>query len=160
MKAFFERHTRLDEYGRDSQTDLLAVLQIRTGVAILAIEAKVDETFGQLVRDWNDGSEGKKRRLAGLVGRLGLDNKDVGPLRYQLLHRTVATLLEAHLHRATEAALVVQSFCPRHTGFDDFRLFAAALGIPDVERPKLSAPVALDGVRLRLGWAEDRPCGG
>jgi hypothetical protein len=160
IKAFFERHTKLDGYGRDSQTDLLVILQIRTGVAVLGVEAKVDETFGKLVREWLDGSEGKRQRLAGLVARLGLYTTDVGSLRYQLLHRTVATLLEAHHHGAREAAMVVQSFCPKRTGFDDFQLFAAALGIPIAPGAKLSTPIELGGIRLRLGWAEDRPCGG
>ena len=124
-KAFFEKQTELDRYRGPSQTDVLAILRIASGIALLGIEAKVDESFGQLVKDWEDGSESKKQRLAGLVKRLELDDNAVGQLRYQLLHRTVATLIEAERHGASEAAMIVQSFCPRHTGFSDFQLFAA-----------------------------------
>jgi hypothetical protein len=154
-KAFFEKQTDLDRYRGPSQTDVLAILRIPSGVAVLGIEAKVDESFGQLVKDWEDGSESKTQRLAGLVKRLGLDENTIGQLRYQLLHRTAATLIEAERHGASEAAMVVQSFCPRHTGFSDFQSFAAAVGAPVSHCGTISAPIIRGDVRLRLGWAED-----
>jgi hypothetical protein len=54
--------------------------------------------------------------------------------------------------------MVVQSFSPPETraGFADFQRFAKALGIPVDEPGRLSAPLDRGGVRLRLGWAQDR----
>jgi len=74
----------------------------------------------------------------------------VGSLRYQLLHRTVATLLEADRYGAKEAAMVVQSFSQNRAGFVDFQAFAAALGTP-VEKPGMVSNV-LDcrGVRISI----------
>jgi hypothetical protein len=155
-KALFEKQTELDRYRGPSQTDVLAILLIPSGVAVLGIEAKVDESFGQLVKDWEDGSESKKQRLDGLVKRLGLDGHDVGQLRYQLLHRTAATLIEAERHGANDAAMIVQSFCPRHTGFSDFQLFAAAVRAPVAECGGISTPIIRGDVSLRLGWACSR----
>jgi Domain of unknown function (DUF6946) len=96
-KAFFEKKTELDNLGRGpSQTDVLAILEIKSGLAVVGVEGKVDESFGRIVSDWNDYSPSKLRRLAGLIARLRLkSSKSVGALRYQLLHRTVATLFEA-----------------------------------------------------------------
>jgi hypothetical protein len=101
---------------------------------------------------------GKERRLAGLVDRLGLDPGAVGTLRYQLLHRTAAALIEAAHAGAKNAAMIVQSFSPDsvRAGFSDFQAFAAALGTP-IEKPgNLSKAVERGGVKLRLGWAQDR----
>jgi hypothetical protein len=154
-KAFFEKQTELDRYRGPSQTDILAIVRVPSGVAVLGIEAKVDESFGVLVKDWADDSESKKQRLAGLVKRLGLDGNAVGQLRYQLLHRTVATLIEAERHGAREAAMVVQSFCPGHAGFSDFQLFATAVGAPVAQCGGISTPIIRGDVRLRLGWAVD-----
>ena len=148
VKAVFEKQTALDAFGRPSQTDVLALLQTNSGSAILGIEAKVDETFGPLVVEWDNGSPGKKQRLAGLVERLDLDKNLIGNLRYQLLHRTVATLLEADRHSASDVAMVVQSFSPKtiRAGFVDFQAFAGALGIPIDQPGKLSRPIDRGGV--------------
>jgi hypothetical protein len=74
------------------------------------------------VSDWlADGSTGKRKRLTGLCALLGLDQTSVMNLRYQLLHRTAAVLLEAKRYRTRKAALVIQSFCPNATGLEDAR---------------------------------------
>ena len=60
---------------------------------------------------------------------------------------------------AMDAATVVQSFSPDsiRAGFLDFQAFARALGAP-VESPCRLSRTRLDrgGIRLRLGWAQDR----
>lgn len=158
VRAVFEKKTELDKLGRPSQTDVLALLRTPRGPAVLGIEAKVDETFGPLVSTWDDGTSGKQQRLAGLLERLGMSRASARDIRYQLLHRTAATLIEAEREGAKDAALIVQSFSPStiRAGFRDFQAFAAALGTP-VEAPdRLSAPLKRGGVDLRLGWAQDR----
>src|SRR3546814_5002123 len=60
---------------------------VRTGdrLAILAIEAKVDETFGPTVKDWLEKDETepatRRRRLVSLCGLLGLDPGKVDHIR-------------------------------------------------------------------------------
>ena len=154
LDGWLERKTDLgDGCGAASQTDLLALLSLDQELAVLAIEAKVDESFGDIVDDWiADGSVRKFKRLAGLCARLGIEPKCTGPLRYQLLHRTVATLLEAERFHAQKAVLAVQSFCPKSTGFDDFRNFASAIGFDTVERGTLAGPRRFGDIDLWIGW--------
>jgi Domain of unknown function (DUF6946) len=154
-KAIFENKTKLDNHGRGSQTDVLAFVRTGTGNAVVGIEAKVDESFGPLVREWNDYGTGKLRRLVGLLDRLEFESALIGDLRYQLFHRVTATLIEAQNCKADRAAMIVQSFDDRLAGFDDFVAFADALGTPVSMPGVLSRPKVLGGVTMRLGWTQN-----
>lgn len=150
VEGFFEKQTRLDEFGRPSQTDLLLLLRIAQGFAVIGIEGKAKEPFGELVSDWT----GDERRLARLCVQLGIPEEVVRErdLRYQLLHRTVATLREATRYGATEAIMLVQSFDPKNSSFHDYAAFAAALGVAGAEIDALTSSKTLEGIDLRLGW--------
>ena len=152
--ATFENKTRLDDHGRDSQTDILASVSIGTGTAVIGVEAKVDESFGPLVAEWNDYGTGKLRRLVGLLDRLEFKSALIGHLRYQLFHRVTAILIEAQNCNADRAAMIVQSFDDKLTGFKDFVTFADAFGSPVSMPGVLSEPKALGGVTMQLGWAQ------
>jgi quercetin dioxygenase-like cupin family protein len=156
-RVVFEQRTKLDNFGKASQTDVLALLKTPAGRVLLSIEAKFDEPFGPLVDDWDDRSDGRTGRLTGLLGHLRLTRASVGSLRYQLLHRTVAALLEAQREGIADAALVVQSFNGACAGFGDFRAFVRELGVTLDEPGRLSAPIERSGIRVRFGWAEDNP---
>ena len=125
VDGWLERSTDLgDGRGSHSQTDLLALVDIGAELAVLAVEAKVTEPFGPLVCEWlKNDQHGKRQRLVGLCKLLELDISGVSELRYQLLHRTAAALLEAKRFKLSAAALVIHSFCPAATGLDDFRRF-------------------------------------
>jgi hypothetical protein len=154
-KAIFERKTKLDSYGRESQTDVLAHVLSGSNIAVVGVEAKVDESFGPFVSDWNDYTPGKLKRLAGLIERLELKSEAIGSLRYQLFHRTAATLIEAEQIKAHDAALIVQSFDQGREGYKDFAAFAAAFGTP-IEAPgRLSRPKKVGDITMRLGWTEN-----
>jgi len=157
VEAFFEKETELRSRGRPSQTDLLALIATAHGFAVVGIEGKANEPFGQLVRDWRDGGQGKETRLGVLCETLDLDFDAVGPLRYQLLHRTVATIYEAQRYGADCAAMLVHSFSAGHRWFDDFQQFAAALGIPVSQSDEMSGVIVREGVTLRIGWVSDLP---
>lgn len=159
VRATFEKQTPLDAFGRPSQTDVLALLRTPSGPAILSVEAKVDETFGPTIAEWGtESSAGKQQRLAGLLERVGLSADSASDLRYQLLHRIAAALIEAKNAGAVDAAMVVQSFSPPsiRAGFGDFQAFARALGLKIDEPGALSTPIERSGIRLRLGWAQDQ----
>jgi hypothetical protein len=156
IKAIFEKQTVLDDLARGSiHTDVLAILETRSGLAVLSVEGKGHEPFGQAVHEWNDFAPAKLRRLAGLVERLRLaPSVSIAGLRYQFLHRAVATLVEAKAAGARDAVMLVQSFSPENVmnHFGDFQDFAAALGAPISHPGMLSRVVDLQGVRLQLGW--------
>jgi hypothetical protein len=108
IDAFLERQTDLGSSGRPSQTDLLAIVGLDDGLAILAVEGKAGESFGKYVHKWRDGSDEKEERLKGLCKILGLSPKMAMPLRYQLLHRAASAVLEARRYKAKTAALQFQ----------------------------------------------------
>ncbi len=56
IEGLFEREVDLRTPGRPSQTDLLALVRLDRGYAVIAVEGKVEEPFGDLVSKWNDRS--------------------------------------------------------------------------------------------------------
>ena len=163
LLALPEHETPLPGGTRASQTDLLVLARRPAGnQVVFAVEGKVAEPFGDhTVARWRtqSDSQGRKDRLAFLLGRLGLaDDASVGALRYQLLHRTVAALLEAERFGAPEAVMLVHSFSATAEWRDDYVAFARALGAePDSQRDR-----ARPGARRRdpapgLGDARSRP---
>lgn len=159
LDAFLERGVELGDGERPSQTDVMAIVGIPSGIGVIAVEAKMDEPFGPTVSKWIEEGETDRAkriaRLAMLCGMLGLDPGTVGGLRYQLIHRTASALIEARRYRATEAAMVVHSFCPKRSWFDDFRAFADALGLAGAAPGGVTGQRSFDGVNLRLAWAAD-----
>ena len=98
---------------------------------VLVVEAKVEENFGKTIRNWytdkdsKDSIENKNYRIAKMCEKLGIEydydrHKD---FRYELFHTTFAALKSAEFWKAEGAIMLVQSFCPEHTGFDEFRKF-------------------------------------
>jgi len=162
VDAWLEKCTDLND-GRATatQTDLLAVLGLGDRIAVLAVEGKVTESFDLTVDDWlKKGGTGKTDRLRRLCSLLGLDPEKVGPLRYQLFHRTAAAILEAKRYRTQSAILLVHSFCSQSTGFGDFKAFANCLGFEEIGIHQLSEPKSIGGVTLKVGWVSDLPLPG
>jgi hypothetical protein len=157
IEGFFERQINLRTRGYPSQTDLMAYLRLKDGYAVAAVEGKVDEPFGDLVAEWNDGSSGRVRRLAGLCDVLRLDPSTVVSLRYQLIHRTVSAIFEAERYKCNRALLLVHSFSRFDSAFADFRAFANAIRAPVSAPGTVSEPSNLAGVELRCVWIKDEP---
>ena len=158
LEAWLERETDLcDGRPTPSQTDLLALLALPSSLAVLGVEAKVDESFGPFVTEWLAAKKpGKVERLAKLCSLFGLDPATCGELRYQLFHRTAAVILEAQRFRTNRAILVVQSFCPKASGLADARQFFSAIHMPGLVSGKLLGPKLFGGVELWVGWASDQ----
>ena len=73
---------------RASQTDLFALARGPRGLVAIAVEGKVDETFGPTVGEKrSEGSEGVDKRLSFLLQTLELPPSIPESIRYQLLHR-------------------------------------------------------------------------
>jgi hypothetical protein len=155
IDAFLERDVDLGDGHRPSQTDLMAICSDLRGLFVVAVEGKVDEPFGDYVHKWRDGSPAKEARLQNLCTLLGLDIHTVGPLRYQLLHRSASAILEARRYHAGRAAMVVHSFCSLQSGFKDYSDFAAAVGFIDIAPNSIVGPRVIGGIEFFLGWATD-----
>jgi hypothetical protein len=156
IDGFFEREVNLGTPGRNSQTDLMVIVGIGDTIAVLAVEGKVDETLGQLVSEWSDGSAGKAVRLRGLCSTLGLDINSVGNLRYQLLHRTASAIYEAKRYRCRKAVMLVHSFSATKAWLPDFERFTVTMGIGVNGHDVLSSIKSCEGVDIQLGWVSDK----
>ena len=154
-----ELRTALPGGSRASQTDLWALLNSTERWVSLSVEGKATESFGDITQDWLDvpRPDGRNERLTFLREQLGFDEGDVLRLRYQLLHRTVAALLEAEEWRADAAVMLVQHFgpagAPAAESWQDFVNFAAQLGVT-AETGRLQEVPRRLAAPLWIGWLE------
>jgi uncharacterized protein DUF6946 len=161
-----EHRVPLPGGGRASQTDLFVLASTTSGALVsIAVEGKVNESFDRLVSEWltaplDDGSPGpspgRRKRLAYLCDLLRLDETKVTNLRYQLLHRTAAALIEASRFNARYGLMVVHSFSPADAWFDDYALFARELGV-EVAVDKIVRVGERRSVELYVGWVKGEP---
>ena len=111
--------------------DVLARVEFLGKEYVLVVEAKVEESFGPTVKKWLDSytsdesAENRQYRLEMICKKLGLEydfavNLGVG---YELFHKVFAALKSAEFWDAEGAIMIVQSFSPHCTGFDEFRRF-------------------------------------
>lgn len=153
LLAIPEHKVALPGGRRESQCDVFALVRAGNETTALAVEAKVNERFGPTVGEWMVGaSHGKVERLGFICDQLGLAGKPPDSVRYQLLHRTAAAVLEARRFKTDRAAMIVQSFSQDHRWFEGFEEFASLFGI----RARRGEPLICrlpSGMPLTLGWA-------
>lgn len=139
---------------RPSQTDVLAITRNSSGLVILGVEAKVDETFGPTIKEKKaKASEGQLNRISYLESELGKEVPFEERIRYQLLHRSVSALLTARAFHAPVAVMLVHSFSPDSAWRVDFDLFCQKLECNNLS-PDLYEVPNVEGVRLLLGWCK------
>jgi hypothetical protein len=141
---------------RASQIDLFVLARTGDGELVsITVEGKVGEPFGPRVSDWLvDDRGGKQRRLAALLETLGLP-ADTAPdlLRYQLLHRTAAAVIEAQRFNARYAMMVVHAFGKHRGGYDAYAEFGEAIGARP-ERGHITPARDTGRVSLSVGWID------
>jgi hypothetical protein len=136
-----------------SQNDAFVLARNADHLAAIMIEGKVEESFGQPVKNWGpDTSPGKQERFAYLVDLLGLQDADLDDVYYQLLHRTASAIIEAQRFHASTAIMLVHSFSQQHTWFAEYAKFAVAMGAVDPQRNSVNCVGERHGVMLYLGW--------
>lgn len=183
-KAFPEAKTRLDDLpGEPRNSDLMVVAKSGSGLAVIEVEAKVDEVFGEYVDEYlakavHDNPRSKvPERLNHLVpSLLGSSHIPSGThLRYQLIHATAAALIEAGNRGSSLAVLVVHEFMTllydtvrasgNHADFDAFiRSLPGCSGLSAVPGT-LIGPVSVpggphvpEGIDLYIGRIETVVC--
>lgn len=154
-----EHRVELEGGGHASQTDLWALITSPIGVCSVAVEAKAGEPFDDTVRDWlarPPRINGRTTRLEQLCGILQLEPEAVHPLRYQLMHRPVAAILEAQRFRLSSALFLVHAFGDNSDSLSDFEEWASALGVRGAEN-QLTRVGQRGGVDLWIGWVSSHP---
>jgi hypothetical protein len=150
-----EHKVRLVGGARASQTDLWVLARTAEGLLSIAVEGKVNESFGPTVAEWGaESTSGKQQRWASICGLLEVDQKCDVSIRYQLFHRTASALIEARRFFARGAIVIVHSFSATAESFGDFQRFVQLMG-GRVDRPGqlVSAPPR-ERIQLLFGWAE------
>jgi hypothetical protein len=141
--------------GHPSQNDVFALGRTTNGKLLsMAVEVKVAESFDTTVEKWiKDPTPGKEARLEYLKSRLGIRDKEIGAIRYQLLHRLVSSIIEAERFNAKHAILVIQSFSLIDEWFDDFSNFISIFD-KKVEIGKLVKIGEIKNIKVHAGWAK------
>ncbi len=155
LLAIPEHKVPLPGGGHPSQCDVFALVRRGAHSVALAVEAKVAEPCGETLGQWRSKSTtGKETRLASICRLLGLTQEPPPEIRYQLLHRTAAAVVEAERFKTDDAAMVVQSFSQTDQWFEDFLAFCRLLGTSPA-LGELAVHCLLDGRDLLLGWASE-----
>jgi hypothetical protein len=141
-----------------SQCDVWALLQTSGGMLSLSVEAKAKEAFGdEVLEQWlvagkTEASKTNRKERWDFI-RLHLPKGDsLLQVRYQMLHRCAASVIEAKRLQLQYAAFVVQAFNTPDQSFRDYALFCQALKIP--AKRGTMATTSVDGISLSIGWAD------
>ena len=141
---------------RASQNDIFILAKAKNELVSICVEGKVSEDFGPLVSGWlneKDKKTNKKERLNFIIMKLGLENKEIGNIRYQLMHRTVSSLIEAEKFNAKNALLLIHSFSQEYAHFDDFANFVSLYDLK-AEKDSVNGPVSIKGISLYFSWVK------
>jgi hypothetical protein len=154
--AFPEYKVELPGGNRDSQNDIYVIAKSNNELVSIMVEGKVNESFGDTVSNWINGSSknsGKPARLSFLLQKLNLSNNQVQQIRYQLLHRTVSAIVEAQRIGAKNALMLVHSFSQTNAHFSDFSQFVKLFGLT-AKNNSIVGPYKnqTEGIDLYFGW--------
>ena len=140
-----------------SQNDVFAILSGPNGLITMMVEAKGTEDFDITVGEWKTRTSdaGATERMADISSHIGLEDDIPGSIRYQLLHRTASSVIEAKRFHASFAVMVVQSFEPddSRNHFGDFLDFVALYG-REAHKDSLIELTTVQGVRLFAAWVQ------
>jgi hypothetical protein len=146
-----------------SQSDVWAIINTKAGLLSLTVEAKAREVFGdEILGKWLEAGktelsiENRKVRWNHIRANLPVADS-FHEVRYQILHRCAASVIEAKRLGCPNAAFVVQAFGKPDTddldvNFLAFEVFCAAVRLP-AARGSLST-TSVDGISLSIGWID------
>lgn len=155
--AIPEHKVSLRDAGRESQTDVFALVKSNNRTIAVAVEGKVNESFGPTIKDWYvDPSLGKQQRLAFLCGLIGVKCPPPDHVHYQLFHRTASAVIEAEGFKTDDAAMIVHSFSPDNKWLDAYAAFLGLFGLNGNPGELVSKRLP-SGRTLYFGWAKGDP---
>jgi hypothetical protein len=141
-----------------SQCDVWAIIKTSVGLLSLTVEAKAREPFGEeILERWliagktKLSAKNRKDRWDYIRAFLP-DSGSLSGVRYQMLHRCAASVIEARRLGCQHAAFIVQAFDTPDESFRDYQLFCEAMRIP-ASRGGMAATNAA-GVALSVGWID------
>ena len=141
-----------------SQNDAFMLARIGDKTAVIMIEGKVEEPFGDPISTWfNRASKGKIERLAYLTKTLGLSESPPVHLRYQLFHRTASAVIEAERYKSDIAIMLVHSFSQTHKWFGDYAAFADLMKCEGVHLGNVVKSELATIRPIYLGWVTGDP---
>ena len=134
-----------------SNTDVLVLCRNALGLCVVAVEAKVLEDFGPLLREKRASpSQNQESRLAYLHELLKVKSFDDN-VRYQLLHRTASAVLTAQEFHASTAVMLVHAFATPAERQGDFKAFCLAMTATEVTPGVYKVP-NFEQPALYLAW--------
>jgi len=145
-------------FHKASQNDIFILAKGNGQLISIAVEGKVDESFGEVIADWKlHDRGGKKARLKFLCEVLQLDMDKIDHIRYQLLHRTASAVIEAKKFNARNALMLIHAFKKTKENYDqsfrDYDQFLELFGAKgDVD--SLVFAKSIDGINLYFGWVK------
>lgn len=156
LLALPEFKVNLSGGSKPSQNDILALFRTENALTVMTVEGKAKEDFDKKIIDWKQSrsEKGAKERLGFLLEKIGIKDKVIDSLRYQLFHRLASALIMAEKFHAKNAIMTIQSFNDnnKENHFDDFTQFMELYGISSVEKSKLYKLAELNGIEVFAGW--------
>jgi hypothetical protein len=141
-----------------SQSDVWAVVSTSSGMLSLTVEAKSKEAFGdEILEKWlvagatEESKSNRQKRFDYVCSHLPKSDSFL-QVRYQMLHRCAASVIEAKRFGFKRAAFIVQAFETPANGFQDYAIFCQALKIPAARGSM--ATTSVNGISLSVGWAD------
>ena len=139
-----------------SQNDVFAVLTSKKSLSVMTVEGKAKEDFDRKIVDWKakTSDKGVAERLGFLINKLGIKDKKIDSLRYQLFHRLASAIIMAEEFHAKNAIMIIQSFNDndKENHFNDYSKFIELYGIENAEKSKLYKLTELNGITVYAGW--------
>lgn len=117
-RAIPEFVTKLDDFkGNGRNHDMIIWGNVAGQKALVSIEAKVDESFGEIISNYVSSSiaANPRSKVPDRISQLTsaiFGHLEIGHIRYQLLHAVAGVLIEAAAQKASLAVLVVHEFVP------------------------------------------------
>ncbi len=141
---------------RPSQNDILAVFSTEKALSVMAVVGKAKENFDDLIKHWKakTSDPGVEQRLGFILQKIGIKDKSIDNLRYQLFHRLASSVIMAEKFHAKNAIMIVQSFNNNDTEnhFNDFADFLKLYDYSSIDKSKLYRLTNVNGIEIFAGW--------
>jgi len=152
----------LDDFvGEHRNCDLVVLCNVSSKRMVINVEAKADETFGDVIGEYYDRKAGSSSNVQSRIRQLSQTlfgrepDEAIRKLRYQLIHAAAATLIEANKNGAELALFLVHEFRSASLNSDklmqnaaDWENFVHAfpeLVTARIEKNQILGPVSVPG---------------